>query len=134
MSALSDTILTSVKDEPAPKLWNRLKETYGRQTSASLRNLKVSLANNRLQPNESLQDHFMDLKSKKEVLIKAGGHCSDDDFSFWLLESLTPEYANVVDSIHTMNTRTHLTPDDMVDVLLNKSDRLKTTCHSTYTI
>jgi hypothetical protein len=25
MSALSDTILTSIKDEPAPKLWNRLR-------------------------------------------------------------------------------------------------------------
>jgi hypothetical protein len=127
MSALSDTILTSIKEEPAPKLWKRLKETYGRQTSASLHNLKASLASKRLRPDESLRDHFTDLKSKKEVLIKAGGNCSDDDFTFWLLESLTPEYANVVDSIHTMNTRTKLTPDDIIDVLLNKSDRLKTT-------
>jgi hypothetical protein len=81
-------------------LWKTLKETYGKQTSASLHGLKVALANTKLRPGESLHNHLTDLKSKKKILIRAGGHFSDKDF----IESLTDEYGGIVDSIQTMNT------------------------------
>jgi hypothetical protein len=107
-------------------LWKTLKETYGKQTSASLHGLKVALANTKLRPGESLHNHLTDLQSKKEILIRAGGHCSDKDFIFWLLESLTDEYGGIVDSIHTMNNaQNEMTADDIMNLLLNKSDRLK---------
>jgi hypothetical protein len=38
-----------MREEPTPQLWKVLRETYGNQTSASLHNLKASLANNKLQ-------------------------------------------------------------------------------------
>jgi hypothetical protein len=48
ISALSNDVMTSVKEESAPQMWTSLKETYGKQTSSSLHSLKAPLDNTKL--------------------------------------------------------------------------------------
>ena len=124
---LSDKMLALLRGKTAREAWVYLENSFNRQSFANKALIRKKLQSFSKPPNTSISEHVSALESLVTEYLEVGGSYSNEDTVTTLLQSLGPEFEQVITTIETQAsiTGTQIEMETIFATLLQAEAKIK---------